>query len=128
MIEAITAITLLAATTAGLVKLAQIHSAIHRADIRDLAARTMATNTVERLRQNRAPSIRELQDQVNQVRTPFNVQIEEQAVETDAVTGSHFVVSVHESKPVHPRVKPLAQEHFWRLEPTDSSSEPGSAP
>lgn len=128
MIEAITAFTLLAATTAGLVKFAQIHSLIQRTDTRDFAARTMATNTVERLRQNLTLSTGQLQEQINQVRSPFTVRIKEVTIDTEEVTGSYYVVSVHESRPLRTTVKPLAEEHFWRLEPTSSSVKSEVAP
>jgi hypothetical protein len=122
VLETLVAVALLSAATAGLVKIARVHAAIHQRNDMRLSARLAATNVIERLRGLPLERIRESLDQTQAGLPAMKILVDQQPFASEAVEGIHVIVSVHEQDPVIPATEPLAREHFWILEPIVNKS------
>jgi type II secretory pathway pseudopilin PulG len=128
ILETLTAVALITAATAGLVNVAQVHARLRQADEQNLAARLLASNVIERLRQDADAPSEPMLETLNGDYPLLKIQIDERPVKTAAVVGKHFVVSVHEQNPKHASVRPLVQEHYWSLGTSPDPAEQGATP
>jgi hypothetical protein len=127
VLQTMAAMALLTAATIGLVRIAKVHSLLRQADQKKLSARLVAGNIIERLRVGKDLEIADLIVQAEADAPSMRVQVNQFAVDTDAATGTHFVVDVFDRNPIQATDQTLAKEHFWILTAADGRAKEGES-